>query len=186
MLDLTHLMKENKNGHYHFRQSYKMLLPCWYINYQIRLRDGICKSFMEPRNRSQPGGPVQQPYLSYRPARLHGLAKSIPRNRFLGSINVYKYGLRNSPQNQVLCSGGTKKAFLNFFLHLDQSWAFTTSCNPLLLISCWVSLAHFYTTVTITLVLAVIHSGSCDYILDNPKTSFSCTEVKCLVPDWLI
>ncbi len=48
---------------------------------------------MEPRNRSQPGGPVQQPYLSYRPARLHSLAESIPRNRFLGSINVYKYGL---------------------------------------------------------------------------------------------
>jgi hypothetical protein len=31
--------------------------------------------------------------LSYWPARLHILAKSIPRNRFLGSINVYKYGL---------------------------------------------------------------------------------------------
>jgi hypothetical protein len=31
--------------------------------------------------------------LSYWPARLHRLAKSIPRYRFLGSINVYKYGL---------------------------------------------------------------------------------------------
>jgi hypothetical protein len=31
--------------------------------------------------------------LSYWPARLHRLTKSIPRNRFLGSINVYKYGL---------------------------------------------------------------------------------------------
>ncbi len=41
----------------------------------------------------QPGGPVRQPYLSYRLARLHRLAESIPRNRFLGSINVYKYGL---------------------------------------------------------------------------------------------
>ncbi len=46
-----------------------------------------------PRIDSQPGGPVRQPYLSYRPDRLHRLAKSIPRNRFLGSINVYKYGL---------------------------------------------------------------------------------------------
>ncbi len=55
--------------------------------------DGICKSFMECRNRYQPGGPVQQPYLLYRPAKLHSLAESIPRNRFLGSINVYKYGL---------------------------------------------------------------------------------------------
>ncbi len=56
-------------------------------------RDGICKSLKEPRNRSQPGGPVHQPCLSYRPTRLHSLAESIPRNRFLGSINVYKYGL---------------------------------------------------------------------------------------------
>ncbi len=31
--------------------------------------------------------------LSYRPARLHGLAEFIPWNRFLGSINVLKYGL---------------------------------------------------------------------------------------------
>jgi hypothetical protein len=31
---------------------------------------------------SQPGGPVRQPYLSYRAARLQRLAESIPRNRF--------------------------------------------------------------------------------------------------------
>jgi hypothetical protein len=42
---------------------------------------------------SQPGGTVRQPYLAYRPARLQKQAKSIPRNWFLGSINVYKYGL---------------------------------------------------------------------------------------------
>jgi hypothetical protein len=41
----------------------------------------------------QPGRPVRQPYLTYRPARLYRLAKSIPRNRFLGSLNVYKFGL---------------------------------------------------------------------------------------------
>jgi Leucine-rich repeat (LRR) protein len=29
---------------------------------------------------SQHGGPVQQPYFSYRPARLHKLAESIPRS----------------------------------------------------------------------------------------------------------
>ncbi len=46
-----------------------------------------------PRIDSQSGGPVRQPYLSYRPDRLHRLAKPIPRNRFLGSINVYKYRL---------------------------------------------------------------------------------------------
>ncbi len=32
--------------------------------------------------------------LSYRPTRLHRLAEFIPWNRFLGSINVNKYGLR--------------------------------------------------------------------------------------------
>ncbi len=31
--------------------------------------------------------------LSYRPARLHRPAESIPWNRFLGSLNVYKFGL---------------------------------------------------------------------------------------------
>jgi hypothetical protein len=42
---------------------------------------------------SQPGGPVGQPYLLYWPAKLHGLTESIYRNRFPGSLNVYKYGL---------------------------------------------------------------------------------------------
>jgi hypothetical protein len=43
---------------------------------------------------SQPDGPVRQPYLSYRPAMLHRQMESNPRNRFLVSLNVYKYGLR--------------------------------------------------------------------------------------------
>jgi hypothetical protein len=42
---------------------------------------------------SKPGGPVRQPYLTYRPDRLHELAESIPWNRFLGSLNVYNFGL---------------------------------------------------------------------------------------------
>jgi hypothetical protein len=42
---------------------------------------------------SQDGGPLRQLYLLYRPDRLHRLAESIPRNRCLGSLNVYKYGL---------------------------------------------------------------------------------------------
>ncbi len=42
-----------------------------------------------PGINSQPGVPVRQPYLTYRAARLHiGW-----RNRFLGSLNVYKLGL---------------------------------------------------------------------------------------------
>jgi hypothetical protein len=40
----------------------------------------------------QPGEPVRQPYLSYRPARLIRLAESIPRNRFVGSLCVTNTG----------------------------------------------------------------------------------------------
>ncbi len=43
---------------------------------------------------SQPGGPVRQPYMTYRPFRLHRLAKSIPWNRFVDSLNVHKLGLK--------------------------------------------------------------------------------------------
>jgi hypothetical protein len=46
-----------------------------------------------PGINSEAGGLVRRPYLSYRPAGLQRLAESIPRNRFLGSVNVYKYGL---------------------------------------------------------------------------------------------
>jgi len=41
--------------------------------------------------------------LSYRPARLHRLAASLPWTRFLDSLNVFKYGL--CPQHIVLKSG---------------------------------------------------------------------------------
>ena len=41
-------------------------------------RARICKPFKEPGIDSQPGGPVRQPYLLYRLARLHRLAESIP------------------------------------------------------------------------------------------------------------
>ncbi len=56
-------------------------------------RARICRSFKETRYRFSAWRAGTKPYLSYWPARLHGLAKSIPRYRFLGSINVYKYGL---------------------------------------------------------------------------------------------
>jgi hypothetical protein len=32
--------------------------------------------------------------LSYRLVRLHRLAELVPWNRFLGSLNIYKFGLR--------------------------------------------------------------------------------------------
>ncbi len=58
----------------------------------------ICKPFKEPRNRFPTWrAGVRQPHLSYRPARLQYIGW---RNRFLGCISVYKYGLR------VACGAG--------------------------------------------------------------------------------
>jgi hypothetical protein len=37
--------------------------------------------------------PVRQKGYSYRAAMLHWLAESVPGNRVLGSLNVYKFGL---------------------------------------------------------------------------------------------
>ncbi len=51
---------------------------------------------------SQPDGSGKQPYLTYRPARLHRLAESIPWNRFLGSLNVYKFGLKSGKNTSRL------------------------------------------------------------------------------------
>jgi hypothetical protein len=55
----------------------------------------IFKQSMGARNRVVIG-------LSYRPARLHRLAEFIPWNRFLGSIIVYKNGLRTAPPFSIL------------------------------------------------------------------------------------
>ena len=46
----------------------------------------ICQRLRSPGIDSQPGGPVRQPYLTHRPARLHRLAESIPWIRFLRSL----------------------------------------------------------------------------------------------------
>jgi hypothetical protein len=48
--------------------------------------------FMGARNQVGTG-------LSYRPARVHRLSDSIPWNRLLGSLNVYKLGLRWLPSS---------------------------------------------------------------------------------------
>ncbi len=54
----------------------------------------ISKRWESPGIDSQESIPVRQIGLSYQPARLHRLAESIPWNRFLGSWNVNKFGLR--------------------------------------------------------------------------------------------
>jgi len=54
----------------------------------------ICKPFKEPRNWFPAWRAcATTPFCRTGPRRLHRLAKLIPRNRFLGSLNVYKYGL---------------------------------------------------------------------------------------------
>ncbi len=67
----------------------------WVQGIEVRARICIVNLSRSPEIDSQLAcGPVQQPYLSYRPARLHRLEESNPRNRFLGSLKVYKYRLR--------------------------------------------------------------------------------------------
>jgi hypothetical protein len=74
------------------------LLQDWQLigNPEWCTRARICKSFQKPRNRF----PAWRADIAYDtlfivPARqaTYRLAESIPRNRFLGSLNIYKYGL---------------------------------------------------------------------------------------------
>ncbi len=64
----------------------------------LEIRARICRSFKGTRYRFSAWRAGTKPYLSYWPARLHRLAKSIPRNRCLGSINFYKYGFWSNHQ----------------------------------------------------------------------------------------
>ncbi len=54
----------------------------------------FCNPFKEPRNWFPALAGWGTTTLFYRPVRLHWLAESIPWNRFLGSWNVYKFGLK--------------------------------------------------------------------------------------------
>jgi hypothetical protein len=49
-----------------------------------------------------PGGQVRRIGLSHRPARPHRLTESIPWNRFLGSLKVYKFVFRISDNHRIL------------------------------------------------------------------------------------
>ncbi len=67
-------------------------------------------SILELLKRLQFRALVRQPYLTYRPDMLHRSAESIPWNRFLGSLNVYKFGLCTQSHykycmEKCLCSG---------------------------------------------------------------------------------
>jgi hypothetical protein len=80
------------------------------------------KSLWGARNRRGIG-------LSYRPARLHRLAEFIPWNRFLGSINVLKYGL----WTQLALSAGSE-----FFT--NENWIYIQEYIFIILITLYCSL----------------------------------------------
>ncbi len=63
--------------------------PCPDLLTRVR----ICKLFKEPRNRFPACWAGTTTHLSYRADWLHRLSESIPRNPFLGMLNVFKYGL---------------------------------------------------------------------------------------------
>ncbi len=78
------------------------------VGYARKPRAGILKQSMGARNRVGIG-------LSYRPAGLRRLAECIPWNRFLGSINVYKYW---SGQQGLSCKDDLPSRRLNPFLFI--------------------------------------------------------------------
>ncbi len=85
----TFFLKNLEKFDYRFLRKQKLFIGPFWVT-----RAGICRSFKETRYRFSAWRAGTKPYLSYWPARLHRWAKSTPRNRFLGSINVYNYGLR--------------------------------------------------------------------------------------------
>ncbi len=54
------------------RAKFTLILKLSTLHWTIT-RARICKPFKEPRNRFPASGPVRQPYLTYRPSRLHRL-----------------------------------------------------------------------------------------------------------------
>ncbi len=85
------------------------------IHNSFNIAEPVFVNFLKsPGIDSQPVGPVRQPYLTYRPARLHRLAESVPWNRFLGSLIVYKFGL-----STVFQLAGTKTKDSSFSFDLS-------------------------------------------------------------------
>jgi hypothetical protein len=60
---------------------------------------------------SQPGGPVRQPYLSYRPAMTLQTGEMDSSESIPGSLNVYKYGLQLWLESlpHIMAPGGSQK-----------------------------------------------------------------------------
>jgi hypothetical protein len=77
------------SGSFHEKTELRHFSNLFKVLYIRHFRAGIFKQFMGLGTGKEYLG------LSYRPAGLHRLAEFIPWNRFLGSINVSKYGLQH-------------------------------------------------------------------------------------------
>ncbi len=74
---------------------------CWlvlFLHYEyilniLRVWARICRPFKGPRNRFPPWRAGTTTLIVVLAGKLHRLVESISRNRFLGSLNFYKYGL---------------------------------------------------------------------------------------------
>ncbi len=110
----------------------------------LSCRSNLAGRYLEPRIESQPGGLVRQPYLLHRLTRV---------NRFLGSLNVYKYGLRLHwlaelvPWNRFLGSitWRTKTTWIQFVFFasiLPISWI-SRVCFASIFLSSWINRLRF-------------------------------------------
>ncbi len=78
-------------------QGAKKLIPRNHLRQHMLPEPVFVNPFRSPESIPSLAGKYDKPYSLYRPSRLPMLAVSIPRNWFLGSINVYKYGLSIPP-----------------------------------------------------------------------------------------
>ncbi len=100
------------------RRAYKDLIK---VKKKSKLSHA-CVPLRSPGIDSQPGGPLRQPFLPYRTARLHRLAESIPeRFSSLRPLREFTQKLahpeenhlgRNGPQTVTQCRNSFSKSFL--------------------------------------------------------------------------
>ncbi len=93
-----HTHQSQTPGNKQSEQSAIIIIGCLFYKPNIFLclpEPAFQNLLRSPGIDSQPDGLVRQPYLTFLPARQHRPAEWIPWNRFLGSLNVYKYGLRS-------------------------------------------------------------------------------------------
>ncbi len=86
---------------------------------------------------SQPGGRVRQPYLSYRPAKPHWMAESIPRNPYSSELIQRLHKLYNLLTSIISTQRASSSPYIppplsispllavtrKYFQHLSQWWS---------------------------------------------------------------